>query len=252
MKANMQFKTQAFRNQKTGKEDTEKRTPRLVNVKSYNLSALVEFALDNNYIEGAKYELAKGIVKGVIEAQRALVKMGCSVSVDGWVKYEPRLKGSVDAKKRLLSAENNQIIVGVKTLKELKLALDDFTFTCVDNVDEEFGSKISYVYSVGHEDAHDKLYDACPVMFCGEGLADAGKAKFAFTDKAGVMHEFEIGEEITVEKTDTTYLVNSDVVIESMRTICLEEGSELDTAAGATAILPFIGGKTLTRKLTFA
>ena len=57
MKANMPFKTQPIRNMKTGMEDTKKRTPRLVNVKSYNLDALVEFALDNNYIEGAKYEL---------------------------------------------------------------------------------------------------------------------------------------------------------------------------------------------------
>ena len=75
MKANMPFKTQPIRNMKTGKEDTKKRTPRLVNVKSYNLDALGEFALDNNYIEGAKHELAKGIVKGVIEAQRARVKI---------------------------------------------------------------------------------------------------------------------------------------------------------------------------------
>ena len=46
MKANMPFKTQPIRNMKTGMEDTKKRTPRLVNVKSYNLDALVEFALD--------------------------------------------------------------------------------------------------------------------------------------------------------------------------------------------------------------
>ena len=70
MKANMPFRTQPIRNMKTGKEDTRKRTPRLANVKSYNLDGLVRFALDNNYIEGAKYKLAKGIVKGVIEAQR--------------------------------------------------------------------------------------------------------------------------------------------------------------------------------------
>ena len=80
MKANMPFKTQPIRNMKTGREDTKKRTPRLMNVKSYNLDALVEFALDNNYIEGDK--------------------------------YEPRLRGSVDAVKRQLAADN-QIIVGV-------------------------------------------------------------------------------------------------------------------------------------------
>ena len=77
MKANMPFKTQPIRNMKTGMEDTKKRTPRLVNVKSYNLDALVEFALDNNYIEGAKYELAKRIA----EAQTELVWTGRSLTI---------------------------------------------------------------------------------------------------------------------------------------------------------------------------
>ena len=85
MKANMPFKTQPIRNMKTGMEDTKKRTPRLVNATSYNLDALVEFALDNNYIEGATYELVKGIVKGIVkriaEAQMKLVWTGRSLTI---------------------------------------------------------------------------------------------------------------------------------------------------------------------------
>ena len=171
MKANMPFKTQPIRNMKTGMEDTKKRTPRLVNVKSYNLDALVEFALDNNYIEGAKYELAKGIVKGVIEAQRALVKMGNAVSIDAWVKYEPRLRGSVDAIKRQITGDN-QIIVGVTALKELKLALDDFSFRCIDDdlKPKDEIPAIEYLYSAGHEDEHDAMYEGAAFALKGTTL----------------------------------------------------------------------------------
>ena len=190
MKANMQFKTQAIRNLKTGLEDTQKRTPRLANVKCYNLDSLVEFSLDNNYIKGAKYELAKGIVKGVIEAERALVKMGNAVSIDGWVKLEPRLKGSVDAKKRLITADN-QIIVGVTALKEMKLALSDFSFTCIDN-DLKSGitaPMIAYAYSAGHEDDRTHIHsDAVNALrIVGENLAGAA-VKISYIDRDGDMN----------------------------------------------------------------
>ena len=158
MKANMPFRTQPIRNMKTGKEDTRKRTPRLANVKSYNLDGLVRFALDNNYIEGAKYELAKGIVKGVIEAQRELVRMGNAVSIDGWVKYEPRLRGSVDAIKRQITADNH-IIVGVTALKEMKLAIGDFSFTCIDEKEELVPPYITSVTCAGHEDDPTPLFE---------------------------------------------------------------------------------------------
>ena len=102
-----------------------------MNLRIYNVDELVKFALDNNYIEGAKYELAKGIVKGAIEAERALIAAGNAVSIDGWVKYEPRLKGSVAADRRTLT-KDNALIVGISALKELKLPLDTFSWQCVD------------------------------------------------------------------------------------------------------------------------
>ena len=246
----MQFKTQAIRSMKTGKEDTRKRRARLTNIKHYNLDGLVRFALDNNYIEGAKYELSKGIVKGVIEAQRELVRMGNAVSIDGWVKYEPRLRGSVDAIKRQITADNH-IIVGVTALKEMKLAIGDFSFTCIDEKEELVPPYITSVTCAGHEDGPDRLFDGCSVTIHGVGLADAGTAMFEFTDKAGAGHEFTLGDEMLVEKSDTAYLIDSSLVVESMRTICLEEGSELDTAAGATAVLPFPDGKQASRHVAF-
>ena len=110
---------------------------------------------------------------------------------------------------------------------------------------------ITSVTCAGHEDDPDRLFDGCSVTIHGVGLADAGTAMFEFTDKAGAGHEFTLGDEMLVEKSDTAYLIDSSLVVESMRTICLEEGSELDTAAGATAVLPFPDGKQASRHVAF-
>ena len=256
MKADMQFKTQPIRNLKTGLEDTRKRTPRLANVKCYNLDALVEFALDNNYIEGAKYELAKGIVKGVIEAQRALVKMGNAVGIDGLVKYEPRLRGSVDAKKRLITAEN-QIIVGVTALKEMKLALSDFSFTCID---DELKSKedapvpvIEYLYSAGYEDEHDALYEGATFAIKGTNLATAAKCELTFKDKNGKEHSTEfVNTDADFAASDTLIEISNYTVLDGIRGKCDDAGSVLDTEAGVTAKVTFADGTAITHNATIA
>ena len=247
MKANMPFKTQPIRNMKTGMEDTKKRTPRLVNVKSYNLDALVEFALDNNYIEGAKYELAKGIVKGVIEAQRALVKMGNAVSIDAWVKYEPRLRGSVDAIKRQITGDN-QIIVGVTALRELKLALDDFSFRCIDDDLKPKGDvpAIEYLYSAGHEEEHDALYEGAAFALKGTNLATAAECELAFKDTNGKEHT------VSFAATDTLVEISDDTFFGEIRGKCAEAGSVLDTAAGVTAKLTFADGTVVTHDAAIA
>ena len=254
MKANMPFKTQPIRNMKTGMEDTKKRTPRLVNVKSYNLDALVEFALDNNYIEGAKYELAKGIVKGVIEAQRALVKMGNAVSIDAWVKYEPRLRGSVDAIKRQITGDN-QIIVGVTALKELKLALDDFSFTCIDDDLKPKGEipAIEYLYSAGHEDEHDAIYEGAAFALKGTNLATAAECELAFKDTNGKEHTVTFASaDGDFAATDTLVEISDDTFFGEIRGKCAEAGSVLDTAAGVTAKLTFADGTVVTHDAAIA
>ena len=216
MKAIMPFKTQAIRNIKTGLEDTRISRPRLVNVKSYNLDGLVKFALGNNYIEGAKYELAKGIVKGVIEAQRELVRQGNAVSIDGWVKYEPRLKGSVDAKKRTLTSEN-QIIVGVTALKELKLALSDFSFTCIDEdlKPKDEGPAIAYAYSAGHEDDRTHIHydEANTLHIVGERLSGA-TVKVSYTDSDGDM-AIDVPAERVME-TEAGIAIDGDWLAETL------------------------------------
>ena len=131
-KTKLQYRTQPCPDLATGRASETKRTPRIVNLRTYETDELVRFALDNNYIEGSKYELAKGIAKGLIEAERALVKAGNAVSIDGWVRYEPRLKGTVDAEKRTLTSAN-RLVVGITALKELKLSRDAFGWQCVDD-----------------------------------------------------------------------------------------------------------------------
>ena len=130
-KVKLQYKTAVMKDSATKQVIPDKRRPYIANLRIYNLDELVKFALDNNYIEGAKYELAKGIVKGAIEAERALILAGNAVSIDNWVKYEPRLKGSVSADKRTLTKDNG-LVVGISALKELKLPLDTFSWQCVD------------------------------------------------------------------------------------------------------------------------
>ncbi len=130
-KVKMQYKTTVVRNPATKEIVADRRSPRIVGLRIYNEDELVKFSLDNNYIEGAKYELAKGIVKGVVEAERALILAGNAVRIDGWMKYVPILRGSVDAEKRTLT-KDNKLILRIKPLKAMKLALDSFSWQCVD------------------------------------------------------------------------------------------------------------------------
>ena len=129
-KVKLQYKTAAMRD--AAKQIIQdRRRPYITGLRIYNIDELVKFALDNNYIEGAKYELAKGILKGAVEAERALVNAGNAVAIDGWVKYEPRLKGSVSNDTRALTKDNS-LVMGITALKELKLTLDTFSWQLAD------------------------------------------------------------------------------------------------------------------------
>ena len=130
-KPQMKYKTTVVRNPATKAIVPDRRSPHIVGLRIYNEDELVEFALGNNYIEGAKFELAKGIVKGVVEAERAIIQAGNAVRIDGWMKYVPILKGSVDAEKRTLT-KNNKLLLRIKPLKAMKLTLDSFSWQCVD------------------------------------------------------------------------------------------------------------------------
>ncbi len=130
-KIKLQYKTAEMVNPSTKEVYADRRRPYVTGLRIYNIDELVRFSLDNNYIEGAKYELAKGIAKGLIEAERALLLAGNAVAIDGWVKYEPSLKGSVSADKRQLTKDNS-LAVTIRALKELKMPLDTFSWQLAD------------------------------------------------------------------------------------------------------------------------
>ena len=182
-KVKLQYRTAAMRD--AAKQIIpDRRRPYIVNLRIYNIDELVRFALDNNYIEGAKYELAKGIVKGAIEAERALITAGNAVSIDSWVKYEPRLKHSVDATKRALT-KDNALVIGISALKEMKLPLDTFSWQCVDEdlpdgKDDDDPAppattppELTKIYSFQHEDDTEHLYDGNSAIMEGTALSGA-------------------------------------------------------------------------------
>ena len=215
-KVKLQYKTAAMRD--AAKQIIpDRRRPYIVNLRIYNIDELVRFALDNNYIEGAKYELAKGIVKGAIEAERALITAGNAVSIDSWVKYEPRLKHSVDATKRALT-KDNALVIGISALKEMKLALDTFSWQCVDEdmpdgKDDDTPTppvttppELMKVYSFQHESDTEHLYDGNSAIMEGSALGGAtlkfqANSSGTWSEEIAVpSDEFEVtGTKITVD-----------------------------------------------------
>ena len=170
-KIKLQYKTAEMVNPSTKEVYADRRRPYVTGLRIYNTDELVKFALDNNYVEGAKYELAKGIAKGLIEAERALLLAGNAVSIDGWVKYEPSLKGSVAADKRQLTKDNS-LAVTIRALKELKMPLDTFSWQLVDEgfkpTPEPTGITLTGVHAPGIEPPMIHLESG--VWFDGTGL----------------------------------------------------------------------------------
>ena len=256
MKTRLDFRTQPFLNQKTGKHHEKLRSVRLANVQNYDIDAVIKFALDNNYIEGAKYELAKGIVQGVIEAERELVKMGHSLTINKWMSVRPSVEGSVDAVKRQLTAGKNRIRIKVRPLKEMKLALDDFSFRCID---DDLKSKdaptpvIEYLYSSGHEDEHDAMYEAAAFAIKGTNLATAAECELTFKDRNGKEHTTAfVGADGDFKASDTLIEIEDETFFNDIREKCDAAGSVLDTTAGVTVKLTFPDGTILTHDATIA
>ena len=202
-KVKLQYKTAEMVNPSTKEAYTDKRRPHIVNLRNYNIDELVKFALDNNYIEGAKYELAKGIVKGAIEAERALVLAGNSVSIDGWVKYEPRLKGSVAAKTRQLTKDNS-LVMGISALKELRMSKDTFSWQLVDEgfkpepeptpepEPEPADPPVATGYVADEMEGEPINVSSSTVVVSGTNLADATKVQFSYTEDGAAFYEADV------------------------------------------------------------
>ena len=104
--------------------------PYIVDRKTLSLSEVVAYAKTAGYMRGQQKDL-EGLVNGFIEAMRDRAKAGYSIDVNDWFLVKGYLKGKLDETLRL--GANNSYCVRIKTKKELKLSLDDFSWTCVDS-----------------------------------------------------------------------------------------------------------------------
>ena len=104
--------------------------PHVVDRKTLSLSQIVEYAKTVGYMRGQQEDL-EGLANGLIEAMRDRAKAGYTIDVKDWFLIKGFLKGKLDETQRL--GANNSYCVRIKTKKELKLSIDDFSWTCVDS-----------------------------------------------------------------------------------------------------------------------
>jgi len=113
-------------------------------------------------------------------------------------------------------------------------------------------SAITRVFSEGHEDEADTLYDGGKVMIEGKGLAGATECMFTATDKAGGKHDMiHVHTDPDFTATDTLVTIDATMLITRMRDKCGEAGSSLDLDAGATVKLTLSDGTELTHHVSF-
>ncbi len=117
--------------------------PYVVDRKTLNLSQVVEYAKTVGYMRGQQEDL-EGLVNGFIDAMRDRAKAGYSIDVNDWFLVRGYLRGTLDETQRL--GANNSYSVRIKTKKELKLSIDDFSWTCIDS---ETPMRITGVYGTG-------------------------------------------------------------------------------------------------------
>ena len=104
--------------------------PHVVDRKTLSLSQIVEYAKTVGYMRGQQEDL-EGLANGLIEAMRDRAKAGYTIDVKDWFLIKGFLKGKLDETQRL--GANNSYCVRIKTKKELKFSIDDFSWTCVDS-----------------------------------------------------------------------------------------------------------------------
>jgi hypothetical protein len=111
--------------------------------------------------------------------------------------------------------------------------------------------EITRVFCEGHEGDTDKLFDDAKVTIEGSGLAAASGIKFVFQDKMAGEHEFEVGEHIEIAKSDTKLFINDTTIVETMRTICTDSETELNTSSGAAVKVTLTDGTELYHAVAF-
>ena len=112
---------------------------------------------------------------------------------------------------------------------------------------------IEYLYSAGHEDEHDAIYEGAAFALKGTNLAAAAECELAFKDKNGKEHTVTFASaDGDFAATDTLVEISDDTFFGEIRGKCAEAGSVLDTAAGVTAKLTFADGTVVTHDAAIA
>ena len=104
--------------------------PFVVERKTLSLSELVAYAKAAGYMRGQQKDL-EGLVNGFIEAMRDRAKEGYSIDMNDWFLVKGYLRGKLNDAQRL--GANNEYRVRIKTKKELKVSIDEFSWVCVDS-----------------------------------------------------------------------------------------------------------------------
>ena len=115
------------------------------------------------------------------------------------------------------------------------------------------GPAIEYLYSAGHEDEHDAIYEGAAFALKGTNLAAAAECELAFKDKNGKEHTVTFASaDGDFATTETLVEISDDTFFGEVRGKCAEAGSVLDTAAGVTAKLTFPDGTVVTHDAAIA
>ena len=113
--------------------------------------------------------------------------------------------------------------------------------------------KIEYLYSSGHEDEHDAMYEAAAFAIKGTNLATAAECELTFKDRNGKEHTTAfVGADGDFKASDTLIEIEDETFFNDIREKCDAAGSVLDTTAGVTVKLTFPDGTTLTHTATIA
>ena len=110
---------------------------------------------------------------------------------------------------------------------------------------------IEYLYSAGHEDEHDAMYEEAAFAIKGTNLATAAKCELTFKDKNGKEHSTAfVNTDADFAASDTLIEINNYTFLDGIRGKCDDAGSGLDTAAGVTVKVTFADGTVLEHSAT--
>ena len=112
---------------------------------------------------------------------------------------------------------------------------------------------IEYLYSSGHEDEHDAMYEAATFAIKGTNLSTAAECELTFKDRNGKEHTTSfVGADGDFTASDTLIEIEDETFFNDIREKCDAAGSVLDTTAGVTVKLTFPDGTILTHNATIA